>query len=71
MGLLARFLKSGLYLKASLSIIMIISGDNAVKSYLTGHTLALEYASRATNVEELKYAYFVEGCADHFSHGFI
>ena len=58
-------LKSGLYLKLA-QYNYDHFGDNAVKSYITGHTLALEYASKATNVEELKYAYFVEGYADHF-----
>lgn len=41
-------------------------GNDAVKSYITGHTLALEYASKATSLEDLKYAYFIEGYADHF-----
>jgi hypothetical protein len=64
-GAVGALLKSGLYLKLA-QYNYDHFGDNAVKSYLTGHTLALEYASRATNVEELKYAYFVEGYADHF-----
>ena len=64
-GSVGALLKSGLYLKLA-QYNYDHFGDNAVKSYLTGHTLALEYASRATNVEELKYAYFVEGYADHF-----
>ena len=64
-GSIGALVKSGLYLKLA-QYNYDHFGDNAVKSYLTGHTLALEYASKATNAEELKYAYFVEGYADHF-----
>lgn len=64
-GAAGSLLKSGLYLKLA-QYNYDHFGDNAVKSYITGHTLALEYASKATNADELKYAYFVEGYADHF-----
>ncbi|RTL12035.1 MAG: hypothetical protein EKK54_05100 [Neisseriaceae bacterium] len=64
-GSIGALLKSGLYLKLA-QYNYDHFGNNAVKSYITGHTLALEYASKATNVEGLKYAYFIEGYADHF-----
>lgn len=64
-GAAGSLLKSGLYLKLA-QYNYDHFGENAVKSYVAGHTLALEYASKATNAEELKYAYFVEGYADHF-----
>lgn len=64
-GAIGALLKSGLYLKLA-QYNYDHFGNNAVKSYITGHTLALEYASKATNVEGLKYAYFIEGYADHF-----
>lgn len=64
-GAVGALVKLGLYLKLA-QYNYDHFGDNAVKSYITGHTLALEYASKATNVEGLKYAYFVEGYADHF-----
>lgn len=64
-GAVGAIVKMGLYLKLA-QYNYDHFGDNAVKSYTTGHTLALEYASKATNVEGLKYAYFVEGYADHF-----
>ncbi len=41
-------------------------GEDATKAYLVGHGLALKLASKATNEEELLYAYAVEGYADHF-----
>jgi hypothetical protein len=64
-GAVGALVKSGLYLKLA-QYNYDHFGGNAVKSYITGHTLALEYASKATNAEELKYAYFVEGYAGHF-----
>ncbi len=64
-GAVGALLKSGLYLKLA-QYNYDHFGENAVKSYVTGHTLALKYASKANNAEELKYAYFIEGYADHY-----
>lgn len=64
-GAVGALLKSGLYLKLA-QYNYDHFGGNAVKSYTAGHTLALEYASKANNAEELKYAYFIEGYADHY-----
>lgn len=64
-GAVGALLKSGLYLSLA-QYNYDHFGENAVKSYVTGHTLALEYASKANNAEELKYAYFIEGYADHY-----
>lgn len=41
-------------------------GEDATQAYLVGHGLALKLASKATNENELLYAYAVEGYADHF-----
>lgn len=64
-GAVGALVKLGLYLQLA-QYNYDHFGSNALKSYLTGHNLALELASKATTVEELKYAYFVEGNADHY-----
>lgn len=64
-GAVGALLKSGLYLKLA-QYNYDHFGENALKAYLTGHDMALNLASKANTPEELKYAYFVEGYADHF-----
>lgn len=64
-GALGAVLKSGLYLKLA-SYNYDHFGSNALKAYITAHSMALDLASKATTAEELNKAYFVEGYADHF-----
>lgn len=64
-GALGAVLKSGLYLKMA-SYNYDHFGENAIKSYVAAHTMALKLASKAMTVEALNDAYFVEGYADHF-----
>lgn len=64
-GALGAVLKSGLYLKMA-AYNYDHFGDNAIKTYVAAHSMALDLASKANNASELNQAYFVEGYADHF-----
>lgn len=64
-GALGAVLKQGLYLKMA-AYNYDHFGNNALKTYVTAHSLALDLASKANTIEELNNAYFVEGYAAHF-----
>ena len=64
-GALGAVLKSGLYLKMA-AYNYDHFGENAIKTYVAAHSMALDLASKSSTAAELSNAYFVEGYADHF-----